>query len=136
MAILDKLIEKKDLLAYIDFRIRQLCCTMSDYKQIPQEKRAEFFDRMHARIAELKLIRKYIHQPGGIKKASIDTSEQVYISERKLKNKNINTQLGDELILATSIFGPLLKMSLDKLKNDIKEFNKEIDENDKSRANK
>ncbi len=79
--ILDKLIEKKDLSAYISFRIEQLSYDLQTYKELPEKKRELFRQRTIGRIKELTQLRKHIND---IKKQSIRTSESVY----KLRKEN------------------------------------------------
>lgn len=70
--ILDQLIEKKELLAYCDLRIRRL--TKSKHEEIlrqPPEKRDQVAKRIDGRIAELAHLKMLIHGGNGaIKKES------------------------------------------------------------------
>lgn len=72
MSILSELVEKKDIDAYIKFRIEQLKLNQKGMKQIPENRREIFVESHLSKVRELKLLRKYLHQKGGIKKASID----------------------------------------------------------------
>ncbi len=60
--ILDQLIEKKELLAYCDLRMRRL--TKAKHEEIlrqPPEKRDQVAKRIDARVAELAHLKKLVH---------------------------------------------------------------------------
>jgi|PlaIllAssembly_1097288.scaffolds.fasta_scaffold06781_8 hypothetical protein len=77
MAILDKLVEKKDILAYCDFRIKQLQIALSQLSTNCKPKSREQASKLlHGRIKELTHLRGVIHK--GIKAESIKISLDVY----------------------------------------------------------
>ena len=62
MGLLDQLLEKKDVLAYIDFRIKSLKCDLS--KTILNAKpkdREQIKERFKGRITELNELKKIIN---------------------------------------------------------------------------
>lgn len=59
MAILSKLLEKKDVDIYIDLRIKHLLS--KDIKSIPAEYRENFAKRREGRIAELTKLKSLIN---------------------------------------------------------------------------
>ena len=76
MGILDKLLEKKDLYAYINFRSQELVFEMYKAVKEAKPKEREFIKRkFQGRIAELKYLNKNVMN---IKRASIETSKRVY----------------------------------------------------------
>jgi hypothetical protein len=76
MAILDQLIEKKDIKAYINFRIKRLLVvkasivnkTSANYANIKPRKRQTAIKQIKGRILELKQLRKAVNV--GIKETS------------------------------------------------------------------
>jgi len=59
--ILDKLLEKKDLLIYIDTRIKYLRRQKRKaLESAPPKKRAILFERFHGRIMELQYLKKHV----------------------------------------------------------------------------
>ncbi len=63
MAILDKLLEKKDVLAYIDFRILRLKDDLDVVMKSTQEKDRELIkERFNGRILELEELKNVMHQ--------------------------------------------------------------------------
>lgn len=61
--ILDKLLEKKDLLAYIDFRLEFLSSILeSELSKVPTSDREFIRQRFIGRKEELKMIQKLIAQ--------------------------------------------------------------------------
>ena len=77
MGILDKLVEKKDILAYCDFRIQQI---RQSIKMLPLNCKPKSRERaqvkLEAKIQELKHIKAVIGK--GIKAESIKLSLEVY----------------------------------------------------------
>lgn len=62
MGILDELLEKKDLLAYIDIRIQTLKIeTQNNLKILPYDKKEKMLERATGRIRELESLRRIIH---------------------------------------------------------------------------
>ena len=60
--ILDQLIEKKELLAYCDLRMRRLAKAKRDeIQRQPPEKREKVAIRIDARIAELAHLKNLVH---------------------------------------------------------------------------
>ena len=75
--ILDKLLEKKDVLAYINFRKKQLKQNVdSIYKTAKPEHREETTKRLQSRIGELSILADLIHS-NKVKKRSIEISESL-----------------------------------------------------------
>jgi len=65
MAILDKLLEKKDVLAYIDFRILSLKCDLGialESTLHDNKTKGLIKERFYGRITELEELRKIVHQ--------------------------------------------------------------------------
>ncbi len=58
--ILDKLMEKKDLINYIDLRIETL--KLTDIKKIPVKKREKVAKRLQGKVSELIKIKHHIIQ--------------------------------------------------------------------------
>lgn len=76
MAILDELIEKKDILAYIDFRVKLLAENIKRVVKCTTPKlRQKGIDKICARITELKYLKNCINK--GIKQSSIQTAIQL-----------------------------------------------------------
>jgi predicted lysophospholipase L1 biosynthesis ABC-type transport system permease subunit len=85
--VLEELIERKDLLAYCSFRIRELSANRYlQVKEIPPKKREMFNQRQVGAMRELRIISSLAknHQ---IKSASIKASLQVYPMEKKVKEQ-------------------------------------------------
>lgn len=63
MTILDKLLEKKDVLAYIDFRILRLKDDLNVViNSTPDKNRELIKERFNGRILELEELKTIIHQ--------------------------------------------------------------------------
>jgi len=63
MTILDKLLEKKDILAYINFRILRLKDDLDAImKSTPEKERELIKERFNGRILELEELKNVIHQ--------------------------------------------------------------------------
>ncbi len=63
MGILDKLLEKKDVLAYINFRILSLKNELSKILDITPDKDKELIrERFNGRILELTELKNVVHQ--------------------------------------------------------------------------
>ncbi len=63
MTILDKLIEKKDLMTYINVRIEHLSKDMrKTILSTPKEDREKVKQRMVGRIKELKVLKDCVHR--------------------------------------------------------------------------
>ena len=63
MTILDKLLEKKDILAYINFRILRLKDDLDAImKSTPEKERELIKERFNGRIMELEELKTIIHQ--------------------------------------------------------------------------
>ena len=75
--ILDKLLEKKDVLAYVNFRKKQLKQNVDVvYKTAKPEHREETTKRLQSRIGELSILADLIHS-NKVKKRSIEISESL-----------------------------------------------------------
>jgi len=68
MSILDKLLEKKDVLTYIDYRTAYLKRTFNIY-DYPEEMRELMKERHDAKVAELDVIKIVVNR-GMLKKMS------------------------------------------------------------------
>lgn len=62
MTLLDKILEKKDLVNYIVFRIKRLQNHLVDIKKYPEKNRSRINTRHHARIRELKRLKHLLSQ--------------------------------------------------------------------------
>jgi hypothetical protein len=77
MSILGELIEKKDILAYIDYRTKQLQFNMNEIVVQPNTKvRQKNLERLLARQVELRALKKYINT-GTLKKKSIEICREI-----------------------------------------------------------
>jgi alcohol dehydrogenase YqhD (iron-dependent ADH family) len=84
MAILDKLVEKKDVLAYIDFRQKQLGNSVAGIlKNTDPKAREKAVLAIRVRMKELGMMKKVVHR--GIKQESIKISLEVYKYDDKGK---------------------------------------------------
>jgi hypothetical protein len=95
--ILDKLIEKKDIQAYISWRIKLLKLDLMRIPKIPKPRRRETARRhIIGRIDELKLMREVVAR--GVKKDSENACRDYHISMRKmgLKEKVTKNGMGDD----------------------------------------
>jgi hypothetical protein len=89
--ILDKLIEKKDIQAYISWRIRCLNLDLGNIPKIPNPRRRETAKRhIMGRINELKRMREVVTR--GAKRDSENACRDYHISMRKLGLKEENTK--------------------------------------------
>lgn len=62
MGILDELIEKKDLRAYIAMRIAMIRMEIkNNLKKLPEDKKEKMLNRASGRIRELESMKKTIH---------------------------------------------------------------------------
>lgn len=62
MGILDELIEKKDLMAYIDIRIQTMKMEIqNNLKILPYDKKEKMLNRTSGRIRELESLRRIVH---------------------------------------------------------------------------
>lgn len=86
--ILDKLIEKKDVFAYIKFRTEQL--QQYDIKIYPKKERELQRQRLMGRLRELKHLKDSMNS--GIKKESIAISESLY-KEQNDELRRLNNEL-------------------------------------------
>lgn len=66
--ILDQLIEKKDLLAYIEFRIKYLL-QEEKVENYPEKEREFYRKKLQGRVNELKKLRAVVSR-GNLKKSS------------------------------------------------------------------
>ena len=72
--ILDQLIKKKDLMAYIDLRIKYLKSTAtSEYLKVEPKKREITKQKINGQIKELKKLRKIIYE-----NKTKETSKKIY----------------------------------------------------------
>lgn len=80
--ILDRLLEKKDISAYIDFRIKQLVRELNPekIKLVKEKKRQEAVMSIKGRIKELQHFKGVVH--GDLKRQSIITATDVLRKER------------------------------------------------------
>lgn len=77
MSILDKLIERKDLLAYISKRKERLELEKKkEMKEQPKEKREFIRQRFNGRIQELKKLKEIVHNHK-IKSKSKETTRYI-----------------------------------------------------------
>ncbi len=75
--ILDKLLEKKDVLAYINFRKKQLKQNIDSMcKTVKLEYRKDAIQRLDSRVGELNILADLVHS-GKIKKRSVEISESL-----------------------------------------------------------
>lgn len=80
--ILDKLLEKKDLLAYISWRIRLLGLELAEVPKIENERRREPAKRhIKGRIDELHLLYDIVHR--GVKRESMVMCAKFHEKRRK-----------------------------------------------------
>ena len=68
--ILDKLMEVKDLRAYIKFRIEHLEKNKKGILSLPEKKRHSAYKQLQGRIEELKFLRSLIWRKNKIKEQS------------------------------------------------------------------
>ena len=82
MGILDKLLEKKDILAYCDFRIKQIQINMDSLPLTCKPKsRERAYAKLSAMMKELRLMKAVVTR--GVKKESIKISLEVNNYEKK-----------------------------------------------------
>jgi len=82
--ILEKLMEKKDVLAYIKWRIDVLEITLKRIPEIEAPKNRQYaIKQVRGRIKELRVLRKCINE--GIKKASMNECENFHILNKTPK---------------------------------------------------
>jgi len=83
MAILDKLMEKKDLLAYINFRSKMLQISIQQARHAGKPQHRESIIKANiSRLKELRLLKGYVVQ-GELKSKSIEFSEWYYKMSKK-----------------------------------------------------
>ena len=81
MAILDKLVEKKDLIIFIDERIKQL--RRFDVRTLPVDQRETIKDRNNGKILGLQELKHVISED--ILK---DTTKRIWASNRQKKTRS------------------------------------------------
>ncbi len=80
--ILDKLIEKKDMLAYLSFRIDELIKTKKEIPQsIDKELRHTVYKMMAGKITELRKLKEIV-KSNAIKKSSKSISTKLKTEEK------------------------------------------------------
>ena len=62
MSILDKLVERKDILIYIGLRIEMLKRDKKYVKDLPEETRQKAIVKLNGRIKELERMKQVIHE--------------------------------------------------------------------------
>lgn len=81
--ILDKLMEKKDLLVYIDYRIKHLQGILHNIKTVHIKSRGDFKFRTLGKILELKKLKQMINE-----NKLIEAGKRYWREEFKEENKD------------------------------------------------
>lgn len=81
--ILDKLMEKKDLLVYIDYRIKHLQGILHNIKTVYIKSRGDFKFRTLGKILELKKLKQMINE-----NKLIEAGKRYWREEFKEENKD------------------------------------------------
>lgn len=90
--ILEKLMEKKDILAYIKWRmaVLEILRKRIPEKEVPK-KRECAIKQMKGRMKELRVLRKCINE--GIKKASMNECENFHILNKTPKTPKLEKEV-------------------------------------------
>lgn len=82
MSILDKLVEKKDILAYVNARTQDLLIQITKISHLPEHKREMTKLKLEGRVAELDHLRKVVAS-GTLKNQSKHHWRIVHLHEKE-----------------------------------------------------